>query len=441
MPISVKPFQVGAMELEAGLSGEDQSPGWGESGSEAALGESNAFPYLDFKKGKSISFVQDNSITSNAFKDMPRQTKIHVERNFSMYNRFRGLDKFYYWMFGFENVPTSVVVIALSSPSAEPEAGDTYEDGDTNTFTFLRKESGKAGVFYVFNADSVPTGSTLTRTSGSGDSELTITANSGVLHEHVYELARDRHMLPYESDEQISGYSSGDLKNRMATLGLKMGVTDFRYPNAMCSGFTISSQASDLAMLEAEFVARDENRGDYGSAGWTFPSNLIDSDEIIAHHQMSVEVGPSESDLVKLGVTGFSFKCGIPLQVMQDTESGLYIAEPVMEGKYTLNEVGLTLSRYSSEVYQNYRDAWSDVVIRISATYGYYRVEYLFNNIVLTAAGPDDGEVAKEELTGVPGYSESNNWSSWLHGTSLIQGSPLVARIRNDNPQNMMFYK
>jgi hypothetical protein len=387
--------------------------------------------------------VEDNSITSNAFKDVPRQGGITVDKAVSTYGRFAGMGSFNYWMFGFENSIVKVGVFVINTPSTEPTAGATYRDTDLNDFTFLRKEVMGSSTYHVFRCDDnvVPTLQTgnLTKQTGTGDTTLTMTAHSVLMYEHLYELdSHERHLTSYRTAEQISGWSSGDKKNRMATIGVKMGTNDFRYPNAMCKGFSFKSTAGDLATIEMPFIAYNEERGDYSSSSWTFPSTRNDSDNIIAHHQMKVEVGTLESSLTALGVTDVELGCEIPLQVIQDTVSGLYIAEPLMEGKYGFS-CNLTLSRYSADTYQDLTDAWTSVVARIAAAYGYYRIEFLVNDAKISKSGPDDSDVAKEQLQLDIGYNSTNNWSTWLTGNSLIQSSPILYRVRDLDSTNHMF--
>lgn len=443
MAESIKVFQTGAFQLEAGKTGVGQSPGWGESGSEETLGANNAFPWLNFGKGMTVNDITDNSITSEAYQDVPRIIGKYVEKPLGMYARFAGMGSFNYWMWGFENSIVKVGVFVLTTPSVDPTPGDTYRDVDLNDYTFLRKEINQSTTYYVFRCDDnvVPTLATgnLDLVSGSGDDPLAFTAHSVLMYEHLYELdAHTRHFVDYLIAEQITGWASGDKKNRMATLGIKMGTNDFRYKNAMCRNFGFASNAGALAEINGDFLAYEEERGDYSSANWTFPSERNSSDNIVAHHQVMMQIGASESALTTLCVTAIDLSIGIPLQVLQDTCSGLYIAEPIMEGKY---DIGLTttISRHSVDTWQDYRDAWTSLVGRISANYGYYRQEYLVQEFKIPEAGPDDSDVASEPLTLKSGDPSGNNWSTWLYGNSLIQGGPIVMRVRDLDSTNHMF--
>jgi len=440
---TVKALQIGAFKLEKGLT-EDQSPGWGEDSSEQTLSTGDAFPYLSLGKGVSIATVEDESITTNGFKDTPRQTGKHVEKSFEQNAYFANIDNKHYWAFGFEGSIVEECCFVLSTPSVDPSPGDTYEDTDENGFTFLRKEVHGSTTYYVFSCtDSVvPTLSTgdLDRVSGSGDDPLTFTARSSLMYGHIYELdAHERHMATYRSAEQITGYTAGDLKNRMATIGLSYeSGSDMIYKNAMCAKWGLSSSAGQLAKLMYDFIAYNQLRADYTSSGWTFPSGMATNENIISHNQFKVEVGVDEDNLVELGISDFDVNFEVPLNKIQDTISGLYLAEPVFEGQYNLG-CNLTLSRFSATTYQGYMDAWTTVCVRISAIYGYYRFELLINAAKVKSPGPSDDDVAKEMLEIIPYYTSTNNFEDWLEGYTLIQNSPIILRVRNLSDTNQMF--
>jgi len=443
---SVKIEQVGAFQLEAGQAGGAQSPGWGESGSEESLGANDAFPWVDFGKGKTVNVAEPNEITSEGFQDIPVKVTEYTEKPLSTYARFAGLGAFNYWMWGFENSIVKVAVFTITTPSVDPTAGAVYDEevgGGGNGYTFLREETWGSTTYLIFRAvdSAVPAGQsgTLYKQSGTGDATLAYTAVSALMYEHLYELdAHERHLADYRTAEQISGWGAGDKKNRMATLGIKLDTNDFRYKNAMCKKFGFSSSAGELAMHPMEFVAYDEERADYSSASWTFPATFHASDNIVGHHQLVCEIGTAEGAMVAVGVTNVEFSVDIPLQIIQDTISGTHLAEPVMEGKYGVG-LSMALSRHSADTYLGYRDAWTTVIGRVAGRYGYYMQEFLFNEMKVPEAGPNQDDVPKENLRFAAGYSTSNNWSSWLYGNTLIQDGPVCFRVRNLDSVNHMF--
>lgn len=442
---SVKALQKAAFKLEKGLI-EDQSPGWGEVGSEQTLGAGDAFPYLSLGKGKTINTVEDESITTNGFKDTPRKTGEFIEKSLEHDAYFTDMNNKHFWAFGFENSIVEECCFIITDPGVEPIAGAVYNDIDDNSFTFLRKEVHGSLVYYIFRCDdhTVPalTTGNLDRVSGVGDDPLVFTSRSSLMYNHLYELdAHERHLTEYRLAEEIAGYTSGDLKNRMATIGLAL-VNDMIYKNAMCSKWSISSSAGQVAKFMYDFIAYTESRGDYSSSSWTFPSGIITNTNRMSHDQFKVEVGTNENSLYTLGISDFDVNIEIPLNKIQDTASGLYLAEPVFEGQYSLG-CNLVISRHTANTYQDLMDAWTTVCVRISAVYGYYRFELLINAAKVKSPGASDDDVARENLELVPYYTtpgvSSNNFATWLYGNTLIQKSPIILRVRDLSSINQMF--
>jgi hypothetical protein len=444
---SVKYTQIVAFKNEAGKNGAGQSPGWGLSGSEEALGAGDAFPFLSINRNKKINSEVPNAIDTMAFQDVPVKMSEYIESSFSRYEYFSGLGRQHYWTFGFGLPTIAVCVFRITAPTVEPVAGATYRDSATNDYTFMRKESytssGATVTQYIFRTDdtAVPAGATgnLTKQTGTGDATLAFTAHSVQMYEHVYELdSSSRHFIAYPTAEQVTGYQASDKKNRMATIGIKMSTSDFLFKNAMCKSFKINSSAAGFVEVASDFVAHTQDRGSYNSGTWTAPSDFSDSSNIVTHQHLNFQIGTSESALVDLGVTNWDLGIDIPLQVIQDTASGLYIAEPVLEGMYGITS-NWTLSRFSAETYMGYRDAWTEVVARVSANNGYQMQEYLINSSIISDAGPDDSEVTQEQIVLAPSYDLTNNWSGKLYGSTLIHKSPIVYRVRDTVSTNFMF--
>ena len=434
-----KVFQKGAFKNESGSYSGLLSPGWGNGPAAGfALGTDDAIPYLSLGKSKTIGIVNDDSIISEGFADVPRKVSSYVEQSISCVNKFDGINKMLYWVAGLEDEVLPVVCYVTNAVSTLPVGGNTYSDG-TNTVTFLRREVNKDATYLIFTQSAVVAGQsgTLTRTSGSGDATITFTAHSGILYEHIFQFdPHERHLVAPRSEEQLAGYTVGDLKCRMATIGVNMDAdSDIVTSNAMCKRFSLSSNAGALSELAFDYLGHSQTIGDADSPLWTYPATLNDSDNNIVHHQMHVQLGTAIGSMTSLGVTSLELSSEIPLQVIQDTISGLYLVEPVMEGKYS-NSINLTLSRYSATTWQTYRDAWTEVVARISATSGYLLQEFLVNNAVISQAGPDEDNVSKEPLKLDPGYLDTNRWSSYMYGSTLSH-SPIMVRVRNTTSANM----
>lgn len=436
---TAKIFQKGAFRLESGLTGANQAPGWGSVNANTPLGANHAIPYVNLAKSPNISTVEDNSITSEGFMDIPRQTGTYIEQPLSFVNKFDGINPLLYWAFGLEDEVLPVVCYTCSTVSVDPSPGDTYDDADAHSCTFLRKEVNKSTTYYIFTQSAAPTLTTgdLTRTSGAGDATITFTARSSLMYEHIFQLDVQRHLVAPTTAQQLAAYTAGDLKCRMALIGVNVDTSsDVVIYNTMCKKLNITSSAGDMSMMTTDFLARNQVRGDYSSSTWTYPSTLSDSDNNILHHLWHMQLGTAIGSLTTLGVTSFDIGIDIPLQAIQDTVSGLYLAEPVMEGKYGIS-LNWILSRYSATTWQDLRDAWTSVVGRFSATSGYYLQEFLINEAIITAAGPDEDSVSKEPLEISTGYNSTNNWSTYMYGSTLAH-SPVMLRVRNTTSGNMM---
>lgn len=422
---AVKIFQKGAFVNEDSL--------WGASAK--SLAGDNAIPFLTLGKKKTVNLETDNSIDTQAFKDIPRKVTEYAEENISMYNRFSGLEPLMYWAWGFETVNSVVVLSLQDDPTLTPD--DVYLDSSSNEFTFLRTEELKdKGVVYVFSADVAVVGTELTKELDT----LTITENSGLMYEHVFELDRtERHVSDFKEDEKdVPGYYIGAKKNRLATVGVRVKPeTDLIYPKSICKSFNFKTEAAAFSEWSFSFLSKDQLKGNFLSDNWNYASEVSSSDNIAIHHQMEVALGENEDNLVKLGVTSAELSVEIPLPVDQDTTSGLNIIEPVMEGKYNIS-LNTVLSRYSTDIYQGYRDTWQSCQVRISAMNDFYRTDIFAHKSKISEAGPDEGDIPKENLQFEVGSFGASTWPKSLKGNLLIQNSPIVLRVRNYNSTNSM---
>ena len=439
---SPKIFQTGAMALENGKVGVNQSTGFGTPNSVKSLAGNTAFPWLSFGNKLGIDKEEDNSITTNAFKTTARMIGQKVDNPVSFYDRFYGLNRFKYWMFGFEDEVKKVVAYK-GVESAPFTPGAAFTDQDSIPFTFLRKEVEKGVTIYVFATASVAVlDATGTLTATVGGATLAYTSQSGYMYEHVFELdGFGRHFRDYQTVEHLSGYTAGDKKNMAATLGKRMGDYDILYPNSMCKGFTYKLSAAGLAQYECNYIGFKEVRQTPSLAStWVLPTELSDNKGVPAHYQTSFYIGTTQATMVELGMSEINVAVETPLQVLQDTISGLWIAEPVLEAKYGLKMTG-SISRHSQPTYQDIRDAQTDVCARIAQVSGWYMQEFLIREATIVDAGPDDDAVSKEPLELSIGYNGANEnpFATWLQGNTLVHNSPIVLRVRDFDPTNSMF--
>lgn len=375
MATSRKVESVAAFRLEAGKQ-PGANTGWGGSASAQTLGAGNAIAYTDFNPGGKVSTFQDDEIDGLGFQDLPVQTGKTAEGSMGGYLRYQGLDALLYWMFGWERPGTSPV-------------------------------------------------------------DLT-----GGYYHHLFELDRlDRHCAAYRAApaEQTAGdYNAADRKNRMATLAIKRGPNDHRYKNAMCKRFGITSRAGSVAQWSADFDAYAEERGDYSSANWTFGTGASGSSLLIPHHHFTVSIGPAGA-LVAVGVVDFELSVDIPLNHQQDTTTGLYLAEPKGEGKYGVS-LKMTLSRHSTDTYLAYRDSYTALCAKIVAASGSYAFGLLFPEIRIPAASLTADSVPNQTLEFVceRKTNAATPFGTELAGQTIIQESPVLCQVKNQNDTNEM---
>jgi hypothetical protein len=331
--------------------------------------------YTEFNPGSQTENFEDDTFNGGAFKDLPIQTKRGAEFPVSMNLKYAGLDALMYWAFGWEYPGVSPV-------------------------------------------------------------DLT-----GGYYSHLWELDRnDRHNAAYRAsgpDEQYAGqYTAGDLKNRAATMAIKRGTNDFRYKNAMCKKFTISGKAGEPLKFSADVIAYFEERGDYSNANWTFasPGSALS----VMFHHLTVSIGPSGS-LVAVGITDFDISVSIPLQATQDTVSGLYVMEPVFEGKYDI-AASFTLSRFSADTYLAYKEALTPLCAKLVAASGSYGFEMFLPKLVIPDAPISGDNVANQKLTFncASQTNALNPFATETAGHTIIQESPFFLVTKNQNATNEM---
>jgi hypothetical protein len=165
---------------------------------------------------------------------------------------------------------------------------------------------------------------------------------------------------------------------------------------------------------------------------------LVTNDNVIGHHESSLWLTTvDEASTPTLGMTSFSLSVDIPLKIEQDSVSGLYIEEPVMEGTYKVS-LAIELSRHSLSTFEGYRDNWSTILPRIEAHSGYNKIAIMLENAKLESAGPDDSEVAKEPLNFIIGKADSDVFTVNLASYYNIHSSPILFLIRNSTATQYM---
>jgi len=445
-----KIFETGAMLQEEGQTGSTQTDGWGGSQGWQTLGANHAFPWLNFSNKLNVATEEDASVTTRAFKTTPRMIGKTVDNPVSYYARFKGMNRFHYWMWGFENEVMEVVVCrAASNPfTSQPAPGDQGDDSGANTFTFLRAETTRTETLYIFKADDsvAPVGTTITKAAGW---VFTFTSTSAVMYEHIYELdSYGRRLRDFTAAEiaAVTGADAGDKRCLMATFGKRTANYDLRYRNSLCKNFGLRMSAAGLASWEANYMAYTEERGDFGSANWSLLAGLQDGQLVPAHFEYMMRIGETLSvgsqgeqvGMTEIGMSDISFDVEVPLQSLQDTISGLSLAEPVLEAKYGVKASG-TISRHTVQTYQTYRDAQTKLVAQIIANQGDYMQEIMMKEVTLSESGGDDSDVMAEPLMLECGFIEgTSEWTDFLNGVTELHDSPAIFRVRDDSSDNEM---
>lgn len=201
--------------------------GWGGS-SLMTLGAGHAVPYIDTTLGGKNKSEPDDSIEGQAFPDTPVLTEIGANGDINMVCRYLGLDRWWYWAFGYED--------AGSSP-----------------------QSLGAGYYsHLYEMD---------------------------LHERHVTPYRT-------AEQTAGDYNALDRKVRLMQIGRKLATNDYLYQSCACEGFSLQSKAGDFLRASFKTLAYKELRGSYNSAAWTFPAGVAGSALDIPHHHLTVQLGP-----------------------------------------------------------------------------------------------------------------------------------------------------
>lgn len=378
MSITKRIEDICAFRLEAGKT---IGSAWAWNGSTIqSLGANNAIPYINKSVKNSVLHAADDSIEGAAFQDLPVQTGIE-----SPIDSFEGIvryasyfDKILYWAFGYEDGLTSPV-----------DVGGGY-------------------------------------------------------YSHLFELDKyDRHFTAYRTAEQTAvDYGATDRKNRAATFAFKKGPNDYRYRHVMCSSFRIFGDADDgMIRFSASGIAPREDRGDYDSDTWTFPSDAVGSSTDVLFRHLTASLKTQAGSFVDLGITNFDVNVDIPIQRIRDSESGLYLQEPVFEGKYNVT-VTLTLTRHSTDAYHTLRDSFSSKQsLKLVAASGSYEFGIYLPEMYISDTFTNEESVPKQPITFVSGPVDAdtaNIFATEIGSNALIQEGPIFIMTQNQNSTNEM---
>ena len=340
-----------------------------------------------------------------------------------MYEHLFELDKDSRHVCPYKELQKPLTVIYITADLADvPEEGDVYQD-DENHSQFVYAGTNGSKYRFVWKTGNPIIEGDLSRISGEGDETISpLTVDSS-----KYEVGLDFQDLGNTID-----------KCRRATLHFGTEVSDQRLRNCVCKRFTLHSEASKFWEVTNEFLGYDCEKGSYFSSGDSFPTATLDASNIIAHHQTQVLLGPKGSE-VSVGITSLDVGVEIPLEVGQDTLSSVYLKEPIFNGKYDIS-FNAILSRYSSDVFQGYRDDWKDLIGVVRAKEGFFSAGYYFNALKEAEASLDDSEVTKQNLNLIPYYDSDNNLEAYFPSNYFPQQmkSPVLYMVRDRDPRYTM---
>lgn len=427
--------------------------GWGVADTEHEPGADDAIPYITLDNEYNPKTVEDESIVGKAFGTLPRIVGYEAANKMSFYARFYDMDFQTFWMWGFENLVRSCVIVESATGwevGADPVKGDEFIC-DAKTYSFVRKLKAKdaAGkaidhyLFYCAPEDVIddPTGTLIHEGGADPDTELDFTAHSPIMYEHFFELdSIDRKLRDYTAAEiaTLLDYNVGDKKNLMATIAKKMGSYDILYPNAMAKGWKYVCKPAAMTTWEVDLLAFEQQRGDFNSDDWTLKSSLADNANVPAHYQHTLEMGVNLAGLFEVCSTDVEVSCETAVQEVQTMCSGLHIAEPHLSGYYNMS-LNVMIPRHSDQTYQTYRDGQTRLCAKLSANFGWYHTEMFIKRLALQKAGPNSDDIAAEPLEAKIGICPaSENPFTDILLQSEVHESPLVYSVINLNPLNSM---
>jgi hypothetical protein len=262
---------------------------------------------------------------------------------------------------------------------------------------------------------------------------------TGGIYSHLFELdSHERELAPYRTSEQTAGsYAATDRKNRYAMIAKKLGTQDHRWPFSLCKSFSFQSSAGSQLKATMKAQALREDRGSYNSGAWTIPAGVSGTDNEAMHHHLNFSIGVAGA-LVDLAITDLNITCDIPLTVEQDSESGLYISEPVLNGKYDL-KVSFTIARHSVDTYLAYRDSFTELAASAIWTKGTYEMGLYFPSLKMANANVSDDEIARQPVELVLGnMTGSNPFTSLISTHALKQNGPMFCMTKDTNSTNEM---
>ncbi len=456
---SGKNTQVGAFGVELGGVDAKAHGGWGTSPHNFPLKGKSAFPYLTMEHAPDSSTEKDTSVNSKAFEIGDREVGRTLDKALSLVNRFDGQDKQFQWAFGFQNATTRVACFEGTTSNSIP-IGTVLKSGADVEFTVRRIQRSKTITrqpFVILVAECTKGSWSAPATGKLQDEGKTNTFDYTKcdlrMYEHLYEVSDDGRLFrDFRADEKTAlgvQWKAGDQRTCMASLAKKFPSYYFLFENVKCYKFDFKFSPAKFTEMSTNWLGFDQKRKKDSAVPFTMDYSAIDPDLINVHFQTSVEIGPADntqystnSAFKVLPATEITLGGEIPLQRIQDTESGLNLVDPVLNGAISFNG-SITKTHSTDETFMEYRDNRTALAARIASVYGFYSQEILIKRFTLPEAGPNSDEVAAEPLTlSIYQPKDAHAFNDWLSGVEKknieVMDSPVVMRVINKNPYNEM---
>ena len=215
------------------------------------------------------------------------------------------------------------------------------------------------------------------------------TVDTGV-YKHTIELAENLHTEPIAAGDGIiagDGWLAGDNKVRRGTLCIEKTISIWEYISCMVQAMTIKGNAKRVS-VEFEMISYNLDLAsavNTSSSAWSIPNTdwdwMLFQDMVLWIDDYSDSVALTSADAV--GVSEFQIKLENNLKVTQDSQSGLYIAEPRRDGKRLVTG-SFTFPRYENDTFLGKLDAQTAMMAmmrfigpQIGAT-GYYHTFWVW---------------------------------------------------------------
>ncbi|HUX54260.1 MAG TPA: phage tail tube protein [Williamwhitmania sp.] len=266
-----------------------------------------------------------------------------------------------------------------------------------------------------------------------GGSPETVSAK----YKHLLELDNNLHREAWlgEAERHTSGtgtgvWYAGDKKVRSGVLAFAKAVTDWKYHSVMVNKMIIRGEVNSVS-IEFDLVGYSHSRGSYNSANWTLAS---DKRDVILPGVLTTEISGTT-----VGINRFEIALDNQLQIVQDSVSGLYIMEPMRNGKRLIT-VGFDFVRYNADTYLDLLDADTEQYMSFVFADSTYNLGFYFSALKLEKIeAPIKGsEVLNMAHTAIPYIPSSDKYSAQWSNIELKKNAEMVCVITDDNQYNYL---